>query len=134
MSNRKNVLVSGASSGIGKATAIRFANEGWDVCLTARREKELMAVKESLPPGNHLVCPGDYSDPAVAQAIRDVIQSKWGKLDVLVNCAGVFLAAHAIDAPLEKWRKPFDLMVNGAVYLTRMAVPLMTGGGRIIRV
>jgi NAD(P)-dependent dehydrogenase (short-subunit alcohol dehydrogenase family) len=134
MGDRKKALISGASSGIGRATAIRFAREGWDVCLNARREKKLAAVKQSLPAGDHLVCPGDYGDASVAGAIRDAIQANWGRLDALINCAGVFLAGDAIDTPLDEWRKPFDLMVNGALHLTRVAVPLMREGGRIIHV
>ena len=132
--DRKKALISGASSGIGKATAIRFAREGCDLCLTARREKELMAVRDSLPPGHHLVCPGDYSDPATAEHIGEAIQQHWGRLDVLVNCAGIYLSSDPITSPLEEWRKPFDVMVNGAIYLTRMAVPLMREGGRIIHI
>jgi 3-oxoacyl-[acyl-carrier protein] reductase len=134
MENRKKVIVSGASSGIGKATVIRFANEGWDVCLTARREIEMLAIKDTLPKGEHLVCAGDYSQPETAESIRRAILSKWGKLDALVNCAGVSLHADAIEASLEEWRVPFDVMSSGAVYMTRMAVPLLTKGGRIIHV
>jgi NAD(P)-dependent dehydrogenase (short-subunit alcohol dehydrogenase family) len=122
MQERKRVLVSGASSGIGKATAVRFGSEDWDVCLTARREKLLVEVKESLPTGNHLICPGDYSDPATAEAIREAVQTNWGRLDALVNCA------------VAEWRRPLDIMVDGAVYLTRVAVPLMVNGGRIIHI
>jgi 3-oxoacyl-[acyl-carrier protein] reductase len=131
---RKKVLVSGASSGIGKATAIRFANEGWDVCLNARRERKLIEIAGQLPAGDHLVCVGDYSDPAVADAIGQAIRERWGALDVLVNSAGISLGAHAIDSTMEDWRKPFDMMVNGAVYLTRVVVPLMVGGGRIVHI
>jgi NAD(P)-dependent dehydrogenase (short-subunit alcohol dehydrogenase family) len=134
MSDRKKVVISGASSGIGQAAAIRFASEGWDVCLNARRENLLAEIVHSLRPGHHLVCPGDYSDPATAEAIGAAIRQQWGRLDVLVNNAGVFMAAEAISTPLEEWRKPFDLMVNGGVYLTRMAVPLMPEGGRVIHV
>lgn len=134
MKDRKRVLVSGASSGIGKATAIRFGSEGWDVCLTARREKLLAEVKESLPAGNHLVCPGDYSDPSTAEAVREAIQANWGRLDALVNCAGLYLGSDPIDAPVAEWRRPFDVMVDGAIYLTRAAVPLMTAGGRIVHI
>ncbi len=131
---RKKVLISGASSGIGKATAIRFAQEGCDVCLTARREKELLAVRDSLMPGHHLVCPGDYSDPATAERIGEAIRQHWGRLDVLVNCAGIYLTGDPLASPLDEWRKPFDVMVNGAIHLTRMAVPLMAEGGRIIHI
>ncbi|PKO20218.1 MAG: oxidoreductase, partial [Chloroflexi bacterium HGW-Chloroflexi-1] len=124
----------GASSGIGKATAIRFAAEGWDVCLTARRERELVAVREGLSAGDHLVCPGDYSDPAVAETSAAAIEGHWGRLDALVNCAGVYLAAPVVGSPLAEWRRPFDVLVDGAVNLTRAAVPLMDRGGRIIHI
>lgn len=134
MSERKKALISGASSGIGKATVMRFATEGWDVCLNARREALLQEVKRAIPPGDHLVCAGDYSDPATAERIHAALQRNWGKLDALVNCAGVYIGGDAVEAPLEMWRRPFDIMVNGAVHLTRVAVPFMTGGGRIIHI
>jgi 3-oxoacyl-[acyl-carrier protein] reductase len=111
---------------------MRFAKEGWDVCITARREKELRDLAASFPPGNHLVCPGDFSDPATADSIAASIRDKWGSLDVLANVAGVFMAADPIDSPLEEWRKCFDTLMNGAIYMTRMSVPFMKGGGRII--
>lgn len=134
MGERMRALISGASSGIGRATAVRFAAEGCDVCITARRKERLLALQQELAPGHHLVCPGDYSDPATAEAIREMIQKEWGGLDVLVNCAGVYIGGNPITTPLEEWRRPFDIMINGAVYLTRMAVPLMTRGGRIIHI
>ena len=134
MPDRKRVLVSGASSGIGAATARRFATEGWDVCLNARRAELLEALRKELPEGDHLVCPGDYSDPAVAGDVAGTIGEKWGSLDALVNCAGVFIGAPAVGAPLEEWRKPFDIMVNGALNLTRGCVPLLKDGGRVVHV
>jgi len=131
----RKVIVAGSSSGIGEATAIRFAREGWDVCLNARRADKLEEVKQKLPPGHHLACPGDAADPATAEAMRTAIQEHWGgKLDALVNSAGVWMSSDAIASPLEAWRRPFDLMVNAAVNLTRVAVPLMLGGGRIIHI
>ncbi len=130
--DRKKVVITGASSGIGAATAVRFAQENWDVCLTARREKELTDLAARFPAGEHLVVPGDYSDPETAGRIGQAIRARWGRLDALANIAGVYRSAHTIDSPLEEWRRSFEVMVNGAVYLTRMAVPWMTGGGRII--
>ena len=132
MPERKKVVVTGASSGIGRATAERFAREGWDVCVTARRENELRKLVSSFPSAEHLVCPGDYSDPRTAQSIGKMIEEKWGTLDVLANIAGVYMAGKVIETPLEEWRKCFDSMFNGAVYMTRMAVPWMKNGGRII--
>jgi len=132
MSDRKKVVVTGASSGIGLATAQRFADEGWDVCITARRENQLRELAAGFPTGDHLICPGDYSDPRTADLISLSIGEHWGRLDALCNVAGVYFPAKAIESPLEEWRKAFDIMVNGAVYMTRMAVPWMKNGGRII--
>jgi 3-oxoacyl-[acyl-carrier protein] reductase len=130
----KRAIISGASSGVGRAAAIRFAREGWDVCLTARRAAELERLRGELPPGSHLVCPGDYGDPATAERIGKEVSARWGALDALINCAGVYIPVHSIDTPLEQWRPAFEIMVDGALHLTRMAVPLMTGGGRIVHV
>jgi 3-oxoacyl-[acyl-carrier protein] reductase len=80
----------------------------------------------------HLVCPGDYSDPATADSIAAAVREKWDRLDALVNIAGAYFAADPIDSTLEQWRKSFDIMFNGAVYMTRMSVPFMKNGGRII--
>jgi 3-oxoacyl-[acyl-carrier protein] reductase len=132
MPDKKKIVVTGASSGIGRATALRFAREGWEVCITARRENELHKLAAEFPPGDHLICPGDYSDPATAISIGKAIREKWDRLDALANVAGIYFGADAIDSPLEEWRRPFDMMFNGAVYMTRMSVPLMKGGGRII--
>jgi 3-oxoacyl-[acyl-carrier protein] reductase len=127
-------LISGASSGIGEATAVRFAREGCDVCLTSRREKLLLALRQSFPKGDHLVCPGDYADPVTAERIGELIRGTWGSLDVLVNCAGVYIGADAIDSPIGRWQRSFEVMIDGAVNLTRMAVGLMADGGRVIHV
>jgi len=130
----QRVIITGASSGIGKATAIRFAQEGWDVCLVARRKHLLESICSHLPGGRHLVCAGSYDEAETAERIREIIQSEWGKIDALVNCAGVFMAADAVNSPLEEWRKPFDIMVNGAIFLSRAAADVMKNGGRIIHV
>jgi 3-oxoacyl-[acyl-carrier protein] reductase len=132
LSEHKRVVVTGASSGIGYATAQRFAKEGWDVCVTARRENILRDLVAKFPSGNHLICPGDYSDPACAESIGKAIGENWQSLDVLANVAGVYSAANVIDSPLDKWRAPLDIMINGAIYMTRMAVPWMKNGGRVI--
>ena len=132
MADKKKVVITGASSGIGLATAERFAREGWDVCVTARRENELRNLVAGFSQGEHLIVAGDYSDPGTAERIGQLAKDRWGRLDALANIAGVYFAAHSIDSTLEEWRKSFDIMFNGAVYMTRMAVPLMVEGGRII--
>jgi len=131
---RRKAVLTGASSGIGRATALRFAADGFDVCVNARREARLRELASSFPKGDHLVCPGDYSQAAVIERTGKLLRESWGRVDVLVNCAGVFQGAAAIDSPPGHWRKPFDVMFEGGVQITRMVVPLMPAGGRIIHV
>jgi NAD(P)-dependent dehydrogenase (short-subunit alcohol dehydrogenase family) len=130
----RRVIVTGASSGIGRATAQRFAKEGWDVFLTALDEDGLNKVRLELPEGHHLVYVGPYEDPRTAAEMATLLSTEWGTVDVLINCAGVFSSASIVDATLEEWREPFDVMMNGALHMTRLAVSLMTSGGRIVHV
>lgn len=134
MTPRRKILITGASSGIGLATARRFAADGCDVAVNARREPQLRELVASLPAGHHLVCPGEYDDPRIAEALQKTLGEAWGRVDVLVNCAGISLPADVLGAPLADWRRPFDTMVNGAVNFTRLAAALMPDGGRIIHV
>jgi 3-oxoacyl-[acyl-carrier protein] reductase len=134
MTERKRAIITGASSGVGRAAAVRFAAEGWDVCLTARRAGELELLLGELAPGEHLAVPGDYSQETTAQAIADQVAERWGALDALINCAGVYFPVHSINTPLAEWQPAFDIMVKGALYLTRAAAPLLNDGGRIVHV
>ena len=134
MKKRKKVIITGASSGIGRAAAFRFAGSGYDICLNARREQQLEELAAALPDGDHLVCPGDYSDQSTAVSMSEKIAERWGGVDVLVNSAGVCEPADIINTPLEEWRRPIDIFVNGAARITRKAVPMMHEGGRIIHI
>jgi NAD(P)-dependent dehydrogenase (short-subunit alcohol dehydrogenase family) len=131
---QKKVIVTGASSGIGRATAKRFAAEGWDVCVLARRSAELERLLAELPAGDHLKLAGDYARADTAAQLEALLRERWGRLDALVNCAGVFMAGDPIATPLADWRKPLDIMLDGAIRMTRVAVPLMADGGRIVHV
>jgi NAD(P)-dependent dehydrogenase (short-subunit alcohol dehydrogenase family) len=134
MSTGRTVIITGASSGIGRATAMRFAADGYNVCVNARRTERLKELVARFPRGEHLICPGDYSQPEVVNAMEQTVRKHWRHVDVLVNCAGVSAGADAIASPLEDWRQPFDIMFNGGVRMTRMVVPLMPSGGRIIHI
>ena len=134
MNPHRKAVITGASSGIGRATALRFAADGFDVCVNARREERLQELVQSFSSGNHLICSGDYSEPSVITNLERHIKERWGRVDVLVNCAGVARSANIIDSAIEQWRQPFDIMFEGGVRTTRACVPLMPSGGRIIHV
>lgn len=128
------VLVTGASSGIGEATAKRFAREGWDVCVTGRRSTRLESVLESLPTGRHFYISGDLSCEKTSKELASSVLREWGGLEALVHCAGTCEVAKFEESPTDIWRKSFDVMTNAAIYLTRQLTPLMCEGGRIVMV
>lgn len=134
MSHKKRVLVTGASSGIGKATAQRFADEGWDVCVNARRREILEELVATFPGGDHIVVAGDYSELAVAEALEESMKSRWGSLDALVNCAGMFKTVDPVETPVDEWSEVFLKLSYGAIYTSRLSARLMASGGRIIHI
>jgi 3-oxoacyl-[acyl-carrier protein] reductase len=134
VATKRKAIITGASSGIGQATAIRFAADGYDVCINARREALLRETLARLSPGQHLICAGDYSDPNVANEFTRVARETWGEVHAVVNCAGIAAQSDILGDPLAEWCKCLDTMLIGALLVTRAAVPLMPKGGRIVHV
>jgi len=130
--NVKRAVVTGASSGIGKSTAFRLAQDGFQVCITARRGFLLQQILEQLPGEGHIVCEGDMADASFADRLSFMVREQWGHIDAIVHSAGICESAEIIASPLETWRMPMDGMINGAVYLMRALVPLLNTKGRIV--
>ena len=132
--SRKKVIITGAASGIGKATAIRFASEGFDVCANDIQADKLTALLKELPEGNHLILSGSYADEStIADAVK-LIKQQWGSVDVLVSCAGMFEKTDPIEMELSQWRVIFDRMLTGSILMTRLAAKFMKVEGRIIHI
>lgn len=132
--NRPKVLITGAASGIGRATAIRFAKEGYDVCLNDIQEKKLSEVLASLTPGDHISFSGSFADKETIKRGEKLINEKWKRLDVLVNCAGLFEKTNPVSMDIDEWRRVFDIMVNGCVLVSQLALRFINGNGRLIHV
>jgi 3-oxoacyl-[acyl-carrier protein] reductase len=132
--NRAKVLITGAASGIGRATAIRFAAQGYDVCANDIQADKLTTLAGELAPGNHLLLTGSYADKASIEKGEKLISENWGSLDVLVNCAGISGKTDALKMDIENWRIIFDVMVNGCILISQLAAKFMQKGGRIIHI
>jgi NADP-dependent 3-hydroxy acid dehydrogenase YdfG len=120
-------LVTGASSGIGAATARRLAGEGAAVALVARRRDRLdQVVGEITAAGGHAVAvPADIVEPARAeQAVQDTMD-RFGRLDVLVNNAGIMLLNSALQTTVEEWDRMVSLNVAALLHVTHAAVPYL---------
>ena len=126
------MLVTGASSGIGAATARAFAVMGARVGLLARRRDRLEALSREITAsgGAAVVCPADVSDPeAVQRAVADLL-ARWGRVDVLVNNAGVGLTAPMETTTLEEFSRLHAVNVLGTVAPTQAVLPAMKRAGR----
>jgi NADP-dependent 3-hydroxy acid dehydrogenase YdfG len=132
------VAVTGASSGIGEATALACARAGAAVALAARRGEriEALAARITEEGGRAIAIPTDVGDETQARAFIERTHSKLGRLDVLVNNAGVMLLGPIENAPTDEWRRMIEANVFGVLYCTHAALPLMRqqGGGHIVNV
>jgi NADP-dependent 3-hydroxy acid dehydrogenase YdfG len=115
-------LVTGASSGIGEATATALSSLGARVALVARRADRLQALAERIGEGA-LVIEADVSDQQAAAAAIERTVSELGRLDTVVNNAGVMLLGPIQDAPLEEWERMIAVNVRGLLYCAHAALP-----------
>src|SRR4051812_49186046 len=129
-------VVTGASSGIGEATAKALASEGYAVALAARREERInqFADEISTNGGNALAIPTDVTDRSSARALIQTTKDELGSVDVLVNNAGVMLLGPILGADIEHWQRMVNVNVLGLMYCTHAALPIMReqGGGDIV--
>jgi len=118
-------LVTGASSGIGAATARQLAEHGASVALVARRLDRLEALAADIDKagGTALVLEGDITDRTQAEAAVLQAVERFGRLDVLVNNAGLMLLGPVVGADIEEWERMIAVNIQGVLYITRAALP-----------
>jgi len=118
-------LVTGASSGIGEATARALAGEGAAVAIAARRVDRLETLGGEIADagGTALPIEADVTQRQQAEAAVDRAVTELGRLDVLVNNAGVMLLGPILDAPVEEWEQMVEVNLLGLMYTARAAVP-----------
>jgi NADP-dependent 3-hydroxy acid dehydrogenase YdfG len=117
-------LVTGASSGIGKATALALAAEGATLAVAARRRDRLEELEEELGQDIQvLVVETDIADEESARGMVESTVREFGRLDILINNAGVMLLGPIVDAPVEEWRRMVGLNLLGLMHCTHAALP-----------
>jgi NADP-dependent 3-hydroxy acid dehydrogenase YdfG len=118
-------LVTGASSGIGAATARRLAAEGAAVALVARRRDRLEELAAAIggQGGTALAVEADVTSEEQAKAAVERAVAELGRLDIVVNNAGIMLLGPALDTPVAEWDQMVAVNVQGVLYLTHAALP-----------
>jgi NAD(P)-dependent dehydrogenase (short-subunit alcohol dehydrogenase family) len=130
-------LVTGAGSGIGAAVAAALLDAGWRVALAGRRSAPLEAAAAAAPEGAAVAVPADVTDPEAVRELFAAVAGRWGRLDLLVNNAGVFgRSAPMQDYSHQEWRAVVDTNLTGAFLCAQQAFRMMKDqdpqGGRII--
>jgi NADP-dependent 3-hydroxy acid dehydrogenase YdfG len=134
----KVCVVTGASSGIGEATARKLSEAGAAVALGARRADRLKALVDEIEAngGRALALPTDISDESQTKALIEDAAREFGRLDVLVNNAGLMLLGPIEGADTSEWRRMIEVNLLGLLYCTHAALPIMReqGSGHIVNV
>ncbi len=130
----KTVLITGASSGIGRALAIAFAREGARLVLTARSRSALESVARQVAPAEADVIPADLRDPASLASLCEKAVERFQTIDILVNNAGVGLYAPSFQSSPELVGDLMSLNFLAPVELTRRLLPAIPSGGAVINI
>jgi NAD(P)-dependent dehydrogenase (short-subunit alcohol dehydrogenase family) len=124
--NNKVALVTGASSGIGKATAQALCRQGARVVLVGRSRERLQEAAQDMPPEGHRLEVADITQAAETQAILDRVAADWGGLDILVNAAGIIGFGNIETESLEQWKEMMQVNLYAPFILLRQALPQLT--------
>lgn len=140
MNQHKVAIVTGASTGIGRAVALRYAAERFNVTLVALPGEDLDAVQkelEAIAGIEIIVCPGDLSDMVFTQSVIDITTEKWNRIDVLVNNAAWRTIETMRTMNIETWKQTLSICLTAPAFLAKWTAELMEKlaiGGTIINV
>lgn len=132
----KVVLITGGGTGIGTAIAERFVAEGAKICISGRRQEMLDKVARSLLAGTVATCPGDVTKYEDVERMVKTALTFGGRLDVVVNNAGIDPGGTVTDVDVELWRQVIEINLTGPFLVMKAAIPHMIrgGGGSIINI
>ncbi len=134
---KKVALVTGAARGIGLAAATRFAEDGWQVAMLDILGDTLRASAKALDRTEAILAlEADVSDPAAVQAAVEQARQKFGRIDALVNNAGIAVFKPMLDVTLEEWQRVMAVNLTGPFLMTQAVAPIMRdqGGGAIVNI
>lgn len=133
---KKAVLISGASSGIGLATARLFSQKNYFVFLMGRNKEKLEEVALSLPAGASILSCDLTDESAVAKRLAEVLTHPHYQTEVLINNAGQYLKGSFTETSLDQWRQQFEVNLLGSISLTKQMIPYFQkhGKGSIVNI
>lgn len=138
----KTVIITGAGSGIGRATAIRFATEGAEVVLVGRNQEKLMETAELLPQDNswihddnYMTITCDISNYEQVTKMMQAVMERFEHIDILINNAGKAIQGKITELSIDDWQQSININLNGTFYVSQAAMPyLIQSKGNIVNV
>lgn len=131
-------VVTGASKGIGRAIALRLAEEGSSIVLCGRNISLLNNVKKEIEHlgGDSIILPGDVTEPENATNVIEKAIKHYGKVDILVNNAGMNMRSATLDTSMDDWKRVMDVNLNASFYYCKAVLPYMVEAnyGKIINI
>jgi 3-oxoacyl-[acyl-carrier protein] reductase len=121
-------MITGGAKGIGKAIGLSLADEGWNVafCYRTSAQEAQDTATAILAKGMQTFCGAyDVSDPKACKEFFERVQSVWGRVDALINCAGPYHRVALLEESLEGWHEMFDTNLHPVFYLSRLVAPGM---------
>lgn len=131
---KKTAIVLGGSSGIGKAIAARFAQEGWQVVVAAIDLEGTQEVAAGLSGDGHLALEVDVANDAQIETLKQAVQERYGNFHCLINSVGMAISGPVVSGDFADWNTTVQVMLYGPVKVCRALVPLMEDGGRIVHI
>ncbi|MDX1942011.1 MAG: SDR family NAD(P)-dependent oxidoreductase [Saprospiraceae bacterium] len=128
-----NAIITGATKGIGRATAEIFAQQGFNLSLIARHRKDLLKVKKDLEskfPVQIHIFPTDLAQKEEVLRLGDLIKTHWDTVDVLINNAGIFIQSEMLDEDDNILENMMNINLYAAYHLTRTIAPMMVERGK----
>jgi 3-hydroxy acid dehydrogenase / malonic semialdehyde reductase len=126
---KKTIMITGASAGIGKAIAVIFAKNGYNLIITGRRKERLEELEKELQAFSEIKVLSlnfDVRDQHEVAAAIEKLPAEWKKIDILVNNAGLAVGLnHVNNGVIDDWERMIDTNVKGLLYVTRAVAPLM---------
>ncbi len=125
--NHKTAIITGASSGIGRATALLLAESGVQIALVSRRGEQLQQLADQILAGGGtaIAIPTDITDCQQVQTMVQTVLDKFGRIDILVNSAGLIDVAPTVEASVERWQELIQVNLLGTMYCCHAVAPVM---------
>lgn len=135
----KTAVITGAGSGVGRATALKFASLGWRIALVGRRAETLQetAALAGVPADRFLICPGDIGDPTAVTTLAEQVLAAFGDVELLVNAAGTNVPQRALEVlSAADYHAMMNTNLHGAYYCVQAFLPGMRahGSGTIVNI